>query len=596
MYKIDGGGGGSTAQVSTPKPPAPPPAPKPTATPTATPSSHPAVQAYQGQSGFDGCGATPASTPKATPGPTPVPTLNPTEQKALDEVNGATQQVEDLQGKVDDLNDQLAGEMSKFAEALTPAQREAYTQQFQSEHPEYKQLEQASQKLSDVLAKNSLCLENVAGKSSSAQDGLFHALSVGAESAGSAKGVLGIIGDIYAKKKAGFTGKDFGPLLKDALPLAAASLAGTSADTQEAFSKLSEIVKPIVELEGKSGEVGKAWQALGEASKGKFSLLSKLGEDFEKDSGLAKGLKAAALVFGAKEGVDAAGKGDYLKAVNALASSSKGGLELMAGATKALADSSKFFATVNKSGFAKFAEKLIPGLGLVVSATATGMDIATLAKHGDDPGNYVKVVGDVISVTGSLMEAIPGGELPGGLIDAVGGFISAGGDLISGLFKGSELEKARRQHLTDICITGNLQDTLVHASSDRLHELSDGMNLSPEQIQQLATRYPKLIDNDNGNGYVIDSLQTLAKTYGMSPGQTVDFLNRIGQGSNDPDGSLYSVAANLQHATAAFPETRARYEEILTGLIDDSALPASNAGYRNALAYLQSLDQTHVGH
>lgn len=515
---------------------------------------------------------------------------------ALDDVFAAQGRVNELQDKVAQADQQLAGELANFGPALTDDQRAKYTQAFRADHPEYGQLEQASKDLGALLEAKHLELANLATTDPVAADKLFTALEAGSKAAGSAPGVVTVISDLYKIAQSGrVQGKDYSVLLKDALPLAAAAFSGTSADTQAAFQKFSNIVKPILDVDGKARGVQSAWDALSDSANGNYDRLKTLQDGFENDSDFARGLKVAAIVFGAKSGVESAQNGDYLKAVNQLASAGKGGLELMAGATEALSDSSRFFAAAEKVAFPQIAERLIPYLGLVASATSLGLDIRD-ASQGVDPGKIAKIVGDTISVTGAFLDTIPGGELPGTFISAVGGLVTAGGAVVSGFFQQSDLEKARRKHLAGAGITGQLQDILVNTTSGRARELSQELGISAPDIQALAQKYPDLLDTGENQGLSLAAFKQLASAFNLTGTEATGLLNQIGVCSSDPDYSLYVVLNTLMQATGGEPRSTEEYMDILRNASQQPAHdPDYNVGFTNALSFLDNLEISRFG-
>ena len=117
------------------------------------------------------------------------------------------------------------------------------------------------------------------------------------------------------------------------------------------------------------------------ASNGNLDPLEKLAEDWkavgEEKGFLAKGLAAASLVMAAgtisdaASGIDELKQGEYTKAIEDLASAGQSGLEIVAGATKALADAGKLAEYTEKGlSFAEFASKLAPGLGVIANSAA----------------------------------------------------------------------------------------------------------------------------------------------------------------------------------------------------------------------------------
>ena len=543
--------------------------------------------------------------------------IDPTTTAATDEVAKAQKAYNDADKDVKEKEERLAKELADFGPALTDEQRAAYIKAFK-EDPKHKEAFQkqakAAEALGEVLSKNRETLERAAVSDPRARQQLYDSLKAVASSE-TPKAALEFYKDISADPNStlGQAFAQYKDIDKEILQPAVSGAAGqlmaeNGGDPKKAFAELEKLVGPILEAkekyltpgsEAKAGlkETKEAWAALSEAAKGNYSHLNKLAEDWKKVgevNGLAKGLASASLVFAAagvvgdaKGGLDEFQKGEYVKAIESFAKAGEKGLEIVAGATKALADAGKLAQYGNKAlKFADFAARLAPGLGLIANSAAFVDHLSDAAKT-KNAGYAVAALGDAIGVLGSAVELVPGGQPVGAVFSGIGTVISAGGEIFGNFLEKKAFEDEQKRFLEAAGVPADLRQKLFEANGDRVRELANDLRLSPTQIQDLTRMYPNLLEG-TGRGVVLDNFKKMVKDLGLNPDNVYGIFKSIGEGTGNNPAALEIFFSRLSRDL--YPKNGQEWLAAINQIATD---PANHEDLRkvfgNVDQYLKSL-------
>jgi hypothetical protein len=514
-------------------------------------------------------------------------------QSQVKEVDKAREALEDAKGLADDLDEKLAKELADFGPALTDEQRQAYVESFRGEHKAlYQSVVEKAEALDALMKENGPALEAAAIKDGHAADVLYGAYKALANSP-KAEEAAKFASKVLADPSSALAGavKRF-PKLEQEIAQPAISNAWTQflseePDPDSALSRLSEIVKPYVEGRNASQETKEAWEALGQVIKTKkFDALEALSEAGAK-SPLAKSFAAASMVLGAYEGFQDVQDGKYVEAVKNFASAGKDGMDVLKFGTAALKEAG-LVAEGSAAVTTTFAAKLAPGLGVVASAISLGLNMDKVRKDTANLGTGLAITGDLLSLMGSGLAVIPGGQVPGSFFIGVGGVVGAVGSYVEGQINDKEMQADQRRGLAAAGITEPLLSTLVDGEPARMKELQEELGLDAQQIQQLALRYPTLITHEEGEGVSLANFKELKQDFGLSPQQSYELLLAVGNGTEDPDLTLSVWLLNLKDFGNATPEQWRQGFEERANRQTDGRHTYYNEGFRNALTYLES--------
>ena len=117
---------------------------------------------------------------------------------------------------------------------------------------------------------------------------------------------------------------------------------------------------------------------------------------------------------------------------------------------------------------------------MVAGAAAFVSDTQKLQKA-PDIGLGVALLGDALTVLGSGVSTIPGGQVPGAVASAISGLITAGGKRVSTFIKHKEFTDEQRKYLA-AAGAGSLTEAFMNTSGSRVKELTEPLGLSPEQV------------------------------------------------------------------------------------------------------------------
>lgn len=247
----------------------------------------------------------------------------------------------------------------------------------------------------------------------------------------------------HAQAKASPT-RPIDPELEEIAATAAETVApGIMAESDSAsagLAKLEKLLKPFVDNAKDGSAVSDALDTAKKAASGNYTPLKHLTKEWNESSRLAKALGVISIVAGAKSARDNIQTGEYISAVKELAESGADGLAMVAGASKALANSAKGGRLVGLAAknLATISARLLPAVGAIASGASFADRVKTAREGqstGETVGNVVGMVGDLVSIAGSTIESIPGpGGMVGVAINASGTLVGLLGDGVSGYF------------------------------------------------------------------------------------------------------------------------------------------------------------------
>ena len=538
--------------------------------------------------------------------------ITPDQQTAVDQVNQAKDAYDKAHKEVKELDETLQKELARFGPGLTGEQRAKYTAKFKALHAEaYEKDAKAAEALNQAIETNRPALEAAAKNDPTARGQIYDALKDCASSA-SPKAAVEFSGDLAQNAQLRSAFADHPDFEKDIIQPSVSGAAGellaeNGGDPQAAYQQLQQLIQPLKDAwdnYGKPGyelfkstpsEVKEAWDAIGEAAEGKYDKLDELAsswKDAEGVGGFAKALGSAAFTLGgaalkAKNGVSEFQQGEYAKAVSDIAGAGQTGLEVAAGATKALADAGKLAEYTDKAlSFADFASKLAPGLGLIANSASFVDHLQEAGKDGGNVGFAVSALGDAIGVMGSAVELIPGAEPVGALFGAVGAGVSALGELIGNAIDEGKLKDEERTCLGAAGIDSGMADKFVDADPEVVDQLGNKLGLSGDQVQQLMQQYPDIL-NDSGRGLVFERFVTMCKQMGLNGDQTFGLLQSIGQGTGNDMAALEVFTSRLQREYSP-PSDGAGWRQLIhTIATDPQNADSLHLTYGNADRYLQ---------
>jgi hypothetical protein len=534
---------------------------------------------------------------------------DPSTETATRELQQAQRTYASADRSVKEKEERLARELASFGPALDDEQRAAYIQAFREDpvHKEaYTRQAQAAEALAQTLDTHREALQNASVTDPRVREQVYEALKEVAHSE-SPRAALEFYRDIVREPNAPLAQAfaQYGALDSEVLQPALGGTAGqllaeNGGDAQGAMAQLQELVGPIKEAwetwgapandaRNALGDIQEAWEAIEQAANGQYDRLAGLAEDWNGKSSLFKGLAVAGVVLGAAGAGNELRQGNYLQAVQSLADSGQQGLELLAGATKSLADAGKLAQYTDKAlSFARFAERLAPGLGVVAGSASF---VANLQRAGEGQGNIgfaVAAIGDAVGVLGSAASMVPGGQPAGALMSGIGAFVSAGGELLGNWVDHRQFTDEQRRFLEAAGVTGDLQAALMGANPQRVRELTEGLGLSPGQVQELVGTYSRLLEG-TGRGLVLENFTRMTEALGLDGAQAFGLLQSIGQGMPDANAAIEGFMDRLQRETPT-PHTAEEWRRALHTIATE---PRNADGlrqvYGNADRFLQGL-------
>ncbi|HEU5218456.1 MAG TPA: hypothetical protein VFU23_07345 [Gemmatimonadales bacterium] len=501
---------------------------------------------------------------------------------AVTSVQQAKDAYDDAHSDVLGADAQLQAELDAMPNGLTPEQREAYIAEYRERHHEvYDREAQAAADLATALQDPALA--DAAIRDPAAAKLIFEsqeALSSTGQAVSTLKWMDGIadpnteLYKAYAAAVPDFEQR-LGKMAEQAIPAAAGQLmVQNGGDPQAALDELANLVGPLqgmVTLASSPEDWNKVWNAVRTGADGNYVALRALASDFSTMSPLAKGLTSAGLMFGALAVTTNAMQGEFTQTMAAFAQLGSEGIEVIGDSIRGYAESGKLAKWLGETnadaamGFARWSERFAPGLGLLASTAVTVADFQSLK---DDPtvGKALMVVGDAVTVLGSALDTIPGGQLAGEFFVLGGSIVSAIGSVIDWVQTGNDTRDEMRGILTsDRLKAAGFNQGAADAFTSRGQDLDalSAAGLTPEQVQQFAAEHGYLV----GTGNYLEAVAKAAQVLGIQGQEFLDWVNSLGDDGEIQDlGSIW-LDAFTREASGGSPVTP---EELLAPLDEDS--------------------------
>jgi hypothetical protein len=440
--------------------------------------------------------------------------------------------------------DVLRRQLRRFYRALTPNQVSRYSAAFRAapkhKQPFQLQLARANQ-LSSVLAHRRPELQQAARASQENARLLYEALKALASSPAPKTVVAQYLRDMA------ITGSDlqvafrgFPALVEEIAMPAIAGLALPLDDELLAWERLRELIDSFMSAKDHVsgfGDIVSGWKELnGFVYDKRYDALPDKAREWAQKGRGSKLLALIAILYSLESGVANLQSQRYEAAIKDLASGSMEGMEVLACVLKTMVDKGRFAqATTKVAAAAKLASRVAPFLGAAASAASF---CVTINEKNKNAGTNVALVGDVISLIGSVALCFPGLQVPGGLAVAIGVVISTVGGLLSEVIKNDQEKAEVLSYLKAAGITDEkLARTMLELSQHNVEAflLTD---YGPENLQVLATRYPPLLTG----GVNLAPLQRLAKAFSMDFQSFLRFLEDVSRGAKDPYEALRAFA------------------------------------------------------
>jgi hypothetical protein len=197
----------------------------------------------------------------------------------------------------------------------------------------------------------------------------------------------------------------------------------------------------------------------------------------------------------------------------------------------------------------------------------------------------------MLSLMGSGLAVLPGGQVPGAFFTGLGGVVGAVGSYVENTINDAEQKAAQRKGLEAAGITDPLMSTLLEGEPERMKELQEELGLNAQQIQQLALRYPDLVTHTEGEGLSLYNFKELKEDFRLNSQQSYELLLAIGNGTKDPQQTLTSFLISMKNFTADSPEQWKKNFEEQASLYPTGRNSYYSTAYRNALTYLNATPQ-----
>lgn len=511
--------------------------------------------------------------------------------------------IDNAEKQLEKTNEKLALDLAKFDGVLTPKQQQEYIVAYRQKYADkYRDVETKTKNLVEFLDKNREALIKESASNAETAQKTFDALKAVSSNVSGVHpteynpdvGTIKLPSD--AEKALKFTEEFLSqPQLKNSFfngkaqeiqkeigkPLveriAAALTAETNGDSKtfiEEFKKTLEPYNSFKDMALGLQETGlgtSAWknfvETLEKASLGK--PLSEIADDWRARGFGGQVVVGLSLYMNVVGAMGTRNNPDELaNFIKHEAQGYKDALSIYSGFTAKLIGEGGELARAGKLALsARFAEGLVPGLGLIANTAA-------LISHGktlDDPdvGLAISIVGDCIAVTAGVAQLIP---VVGGLaapVTAIGEALSGFGELVSLVIKGDENRLRQLELLEKVGVSTESAHIFSNSGVDRdkVAALEKKLGLSPSQLSRVAQKYPSLVLDLPGTK--LDKLIEFANARGIEGQNLVDFLSSINQHQRVSDfleiinGATQGEASSGDYFSSAKPMDNRQWKEAL---------------------------------
>ncbi|MFL6586565.1 MAG: hypothetical protein ACJ8GV_06725 [Luteimonas sp.] len=486
------------------------------------------------------------------------------------------------------LDEQLGGLLAQ-AGPMTPEQQAAFVTAFRTD-PEnagtYTRLTEATAALADHVTQNTDALLDAAVRDPAVAQQVVDAMT-GLAQDGRGEEVIALLTEInvggptsaLAEAFAGFDELS-GPVLEDAASSAMAQLLErNNGDVSAASAQFQTALQSLVQAwPAKAGvddfRIGS--QLLNAAAGGDVSAMQGYLNQYQTVSPIMRAVAGAGVVLGAVGAVNAGTNEDYVNMVAGFAQSGENAARLVAGTMGGMAAVGEAAQAAGRfAGAAGFAAKLAPGLGLIANSAS----LVNSFNHAVDgnPGYAIAMFGDVLGVMGSALEFTP--VAPAGFIlSGIGAVISAAGSFAGEIINGHERRETLEKYLTAAGVDPEIVDEMI-SSSSQLFEMSETLDLTPEQLQSLLVDYPDI----GGAPGLAGKFTEVAAAAGISGSDVQDFAaalaadnpnfawDLMGISSYAPSNPGEAATFYRNYLEGSYPEATTLAESLSPDLFGDAA-------------------------
>lgn len=508
----------------------------------------------------------------------PIDVSSPQErQAAVAQVTTAQAGLAAAQQKTHARDEQLENELAGLGPALTPEERSRYTSELHAKYSaDYNQEATAADGLSQALANPALRKAVTDDPTNSTARAVFAAYETLADSPNAQEAldfVDRVMGDPGSPES-----------LKLQKALGGGSVEGLKARLDGCIEKATTNTfnRFVLEARGDVGEAFTRFQGFMGAKKaltsltklrkgwggaiddavaarnGDYSVLGKLADNWDKMSGLERAMAGVSVINAASGAVTTAQQGDYLKAVKDVVDFSKGGTELIAGATEAMARAGKFSqwigpASEGATGAGELASKLVPVLSVLSNGLAAASDLRDAVTK--------KRIGLALAASAEGLAAISSAMGPEAMPVTWAATTTAGIiKFADGIFATKAEQNERYQLLANMGMDPDLARALGYSNDASLKAIAEQMGFTPEMIQDFALRFPDQVTYDISPQY--EAAGKFARAFGLAPTELQDMLRfNLGNNANVINFlSLVQTPAALDGVNAA--DFRSSFEAI----------------------------------
>jgi hypothetical protein len=181
-----------------------------------------------------------------------------------------------------------------------------------------------------------------------------------------------------------------------------------------------------------------------------------------------------------------------------------------------------------------------------LSAIIDGISAARAFSEGkplEGAASAQMAVGGLL-MSAAALQVIPGwGQLAGAALLFTGLVTS----VIAGRNEDGRIRDLRRDLMQAAGLPDGVAQALRDANYDRMKELMTDMAFTPEQIQEIATKWPWMLTQGEGNGISLQGVRALQDATGMTDAQVMDLFRAVGTGE-EAERSMLMLLGNTSRA------------------------------------------------
>jgi len=194
---------------------------------------------------------------------------------------------------------------------------------------------------------------------------------------------------------------------------------------------------------------------------------------------------------------------------------------------------------LNAALLGRLSARVEPIVGLAITALET-YEAWKEFREESNLGTGMSFGGGLLSCAGFAMMLFPPAALAGVVVLAVGTAIRFLGEWVASRIERAERRERVRQTLVSLGFAAPVAATLVGASSKRMAEFTERLQLSPAQVRALATEYPSMVTKDAGSGFPLWAIIDMSNTFRGSSagGKSFDTVTLVRSISKDDESAV----------------------------------------------------------